>query len=241
MPSIAAPIATSIRARSWTCGSEAALRITVGPRRQRRGHQRVLGRHHRRLVHQEVAGAQAKRRGLQLDVAPRARPWRRARGTRRGGDRAGGGRSHRRRAAASCARPKRASSGPASRNEARIRSASSESTLGSGRRSRRRSRPRRRRSTRPGRRAPRAAATIASTSLIRGTLRRITSSSVSRQAARIGSAPFLLPAGTIVPDSGTPPSITNFSISVAASRGAGQRSWCAAMLGRRWGPGGQLG
>ena len=31
-PSIAAPIEISIRARSWTCGSEAALRITVGPR-----------------------------------------------------------------------------------------------------------------------------------------------------------------------------------------------------------------
>ena len=32
IPSIGAPIATSMRARSWTCGSEAALRITVGPR-----------------------------------------------------------------------------------------------------------------------------------------------------------------------------------------------------------------
>ena len=52
---------------------------------------------------------------------------------------------------------------------------------------------------------------MASTSEIRGTLRRITSSSVSRQAARIGSAPFLLPAAVIVPDSGTPPSMTNFS------------------------------
>jgi hypothetical protein len=26
----------------------------------------------------------------------------------------------------------------------------------------------------------------------------------------MGSAPFLFPAGTIVPESGTPPSITNF-------------------------------
>ena len=32
IPSIGAPIETSIRARSWTWGSEAALRITVGPR-----------------------------------------------------------------------------------------------------------------------------------------------------------------------------------------------------------------
>ena len=31
MPSIAAPIFTSMRARSWTCGSEAALRMTVVP------------------------------------------------------------------------------------------------------------------------------------------------------------------------------------------------------------------
>src|SRR5205814_10646243 len=56
--------------------------------------------------------------------------------------------------------------------------------------------------------------TIASTLLIRGTLCRITSSEVSRHAARIGSAPFLLPAGVIVPDSGTPPSITNFSTGI---------------------------
>src|SRR5207302_660069 len=42
--------------------------------------------------------------------------------------------------------------------------------------------------------------------------RRMTSSSVSRHAARIGSAPFLFPAGATVPDNGTPPSITNFSI-----------------------------
>ena len=62
-------------------------------------------------------------------------------------------------------------------------------------------------------RAPSSASsvTMASTSLIRGTLRRITSSSVSRQAARIGSAPFLFPAAVIVPESGAPPSITNFS------------------------------
>ncbi len=59
---------------------------------------------------------------------------------------------------------------------------------------------------------------IASTSRMRGTLRTITSSSVRRDDARIGSAPFLLPAGTIVPESGTPPSMTNFSISCGARR-----------------------
>ena len=31
MPSMAAPMRMSMRARSWTCGSEAALRITVEP------------------------------------------------------------------------------------------------------------------------------------------------------------------------------------------------------------------
>ena len=48
---------------------DAALRITVVPRRQRGGHQRVLGRHHRRLVHQEVTRAQAERGRLEFDVA----------------------------------------------------------------------------------------------------------------------------------------------------------------------------
>src|SRR5947209_8675540 len=116
------------------------------------------------------------------------------------------------------ARPNRASRGPASRKEARIRSASPRSTCwlstveGSMR-------------TSPGpvhvTRAPRTSRSrhMASTSLIRGTLRRTTSSSVSRQAARIGSAPFLLPAGVIVPDSGTPPSITNFSMVGSAGDG----------------------
>ena len=62
---------------------------------------------------------------------------------------------------------------------------------------------------------------IASTSRMRGTLRSTTSSSVSRQAARIGSAPFLLPAGWTVPESGTPPSMTNFSMAERAVAGGG--------------------
>jgi hypothetical protein len=37
-------------------------------------------------------------------------------------------------------------------------------------------------------------------------------SSVSKQAARRGRAAFLLPEGIIVPESGTPPSIINFSM-----------------------------
>ena len=71
-----------------------------------------------------------------------------------------------------------------------------------------------------------SSASIASTSPIRGTLRTTTSSSVRTEAARIGRAPFLLPAGTIVPDSATPPSMTNFSMSgrLPATR-AGPEGW----------------
>ena len=54
---------------------------------------------------------------------------------------------------------------------------------------------------------------IAPTSLIFGTFRTTTSSSVRTEAARMGSAPFLLPAGVIVPESAVPPSMTNFSMS----------------------------
>ncbi len=167
--------------------------------RQRRGHQRVLGRHHGRLVHQEVARPQAERRRLELDVAVVLDASRRAPGTRRGADRAGGGRSRRRRAAASS----RARTAPAAGRRAGTRP-------GSARTARDRATARRtseavdRDLAGPepldaGAERPRAAAIIASTSLIRGTLRRITSSSVSRHAARIGSAPFLLPAGRSCP------------------------------------------
>ena len=46
---------------------------------------------------------------------------------------------------------------------------------------------------------------------MRGTLRSVTGSSVSRHAARIGSAPFLFPEARTRPESGWPPSITNDS------------------------------
>ena len=52
---------------------------------------------------------------------------------------------------------------------------------------------------------------MASTSRMIGTLCSTISSEVRRLQASSGSAAFLLPAGTIVPDSGTPPSMTNFS------------------------------
>ena len=61
---------------------------------------------------------------------------------------------------------------------------------------------------------PARISSIASTSRMRGTLRTTTGSSVRTHEARIGSAPFLFPAGTMVPESGAPPSITNFSMSL---------------------------
>ena len=69
---------------------------------------------------------------------------------------------------------------------------------------------------------------IASTSRMRGTLRTTTSSSVRMLAARMGSAPFLFPAGMSVPESGTPPSITNFCMSGSRARRA-----CRATAARR--------
>src|SRR6187551_2153017 len=99
------------------------------------------------------------------------------------------------------ARPKRASSGPARRNEARISRPSSgssavlstdeESTVTAFAPSAERS------------------CTIVSTSRIRGTFDTTTGAVASTVAARIGSAPFLLPAARTVPDTGRPPSMTN--------------------------------
>src|SRR3954454_19319076 len=112
----------------------------------------------------------------------------------------------------STARPKRASSGPATRNEARMRSVfeSGISTSGSTFAAFSATTLSSRHSTSTPRCSRRPS--IASTSLMRGMLRRMTSSSVRRQAASTGSAAFLLPAGMTVPDRGYPPSMRNFSI-----------------------------
>ena len=170
MPWMSAPIFTSMRARSWTCGSQAALPMHRGARRQRGGHQRVLGRHDRRLVHEDVAGAQAAggARSTMSRVELDARRRARAKASRCGSRRRrpmtsppGGGIS---------ARPKRASSGPASRNEARMRSDELAVDV-----ARRRRRPRRRARPRcsprhvdASRRGASSSASIASTSRMRG-------------------------------------------------------------------------
>src|SRR5436190_2708494 len=105
------------------------------------------------------------------------------------------------------ARPNRASSGPASRNDARIsrqRSGSSsvfETPLVSISIAL---------AALHVARAPMSTSrsTIVSTSLIRGTLVSVTGSDARTVAARIGSAPVLFPAARMVPDSGRPPSMT---------------------------------
>ena len=148
---------------------------------------------------------------LELDVAAvvvdRAR---RARGTRPGAGRGGGGRS-RRHPAAACGPGRTA---PAAGRRAGTRRGCARPARDRPpccRRSRCRSRSRRGRATARARRAARAAehrldvpdpGDVAQDHLVVG----------EQARGQDRSAPFLLPAGVIVPDRGTPPSITNFSI-----------------------------
>ena len=106
--------------------------------------------------------------------------------------------------------PTRASSGPASRNDARIRLASSASSSCDAIVA---ARTRTSFGAIQSTSAPRSAISsiIVSTSRMCGTFVSFTGSSVSRHAARIGSAPFLLPAARIVPFSARPPSMTKDS------------------------------
>src|SRR4051794_26549023 len=211
MPSMSAPILTSMRARSCTWGSQAALPITVAPgvsaaassafsvpmtdgssmnRSQERsppGALRTMSR--RDWSTSAPSAANASRCG-----SSRRRPMTSP---------PGGGMS---------TRPKRASSGPASRNDARMRAEMRASTVDSA------VMPAAQMATscspRHSTAAPRSSSrsSIAWTSRMRGTLRTTTSSEVSADAARQGRAAFLLPAGVTVPDSGAPPSMRNFSM-----------------------------
>src|SRR4051812_30918059 len=215
MPWMSAPIFTSIRARSWTWGSQAELPITVTP---------------------DVSAAAmsafsvAITDGSSMNTLPARRPPsgavitmsrsrsctapRHSKASRCG--------SRRRRPMTSppgggiTARPKRASSGPASRNEARISSLRARSISAPPSTARAHS------ATSWSERQSTVTPTLSSsssivvTSRMRGTFETTTSSSVSKQAARIGSAAFLLPAGVTLPDSGTPPSMTNFSMGGSA-------------------------
>ena len=213
MPSTGAPILVSRRARSWTCGSEAALEIVVVARGQRGGHQRVLGAHHRGLVHEDLAGAEAA--GGAVSSIQRSPPTRAPRS--------------------------RKASRWASRRRRPMKSPPGGGMLGLAEAGQQRAGEQERGADR-GARAPRRAsvsvtfcgaepdavvgdpldldpellAAARSGPRCRGSAARwcsTTSSSVSRQAARIGRAAFLLPAAVISPESGTPPWMTNFSIS----------------------------
>ncbi len=109
------------------------------------------------------------------------------------------------------ASPKRASSGPASRNEARMRAESASSSSVSADRVGLEgelvvARPRRLHPDALEQRDLRLDVADARD------VGQPTSSSVSRQAARIGSAAFLFPATVISPERGVPPWMTNFSI-----------------------------
>src|SRR3954467_4497407 len=213
IPSIAAPILLSMRARSCTWGSQAALRMIEDPFRPaaaiRAFSVPITEGSSMKKSHgaRPLSAVMAMSRPCST-VAPSARKASRCGSSRRrpitsppgGGIRA---------------LPKRASSGPAARNEARMRSARPASTsvlvtfaalsltvLCCGR------------STSTPRSASRSSS--ACVSRMCGMLCRITSSSVSNEHASSGSAAFLFPAGTTVPESGAPPSITNFSIRAAA-------------------------
>ena len=210
MPSIAAPILLSMRARSCTCGSEAALRITVVPGVSAAAISAFSvpmtdgSSMKKSVARSPPLGARMRMVRSCSTSAPSARNASRCGSSRRRPMTSppGGGIT---------AEPKRASSGPATRKEARMRSARSGST----------SVP----STSAACSAtvlsashstdtPRSAssASIASVSRMRGTLAISTRSSVRRLAASSGRAAFLFPAATMVPDRGTPPSMTSFSM-----------------------------
>ena len=179
------------------------------------GHDRVLGAHHatprRGRAACRAARSAAGVAAVQLDLDAELLR------TRGCACRAAGGRSRRRPAAGSTARPNRASSGPASRNDARIWRASSWSSS--------RLRELRRVDAhlvraRPVASAPTSRAARPS-SRRRGSAARsssVTGSVDSTAAARIGSAPFLFPAARIRPESGRPPSMTNDSLTAWARR-----------------------
>src|ERR671937_1102695 len=114
------------------------------------------------------------------------------------------------------ARPQRASSGPASRIEARIlrQSSSSSSTFWTSAAWTRSSFGPNQSTSAP---TSTSSSSIVSTSRIRGTLERTTGSSVTRHAARIGRAPFLFPAARTRPFSGCAPSIRNDSATVCVT------------------------
>src|SRR3954470_11401382 len=227
IPVIAAPMRLSMRATSWTCGSEAALRMIVVPG--------VSAAAIRAFSVPITDGSSMKKSQATRPPSGATRRMSRPCSTwapsARNASRCG---SRRRRpitsppGGGSSASPQRASSGPPTSTDARMRSAS----VGSA--SVVRMFAARSATVLPSRRSistPRSAssASMASTSRMCGMLCSTTCSSVSRLHASSGSAAFLFPAGRMAPHSGTPPSMTNFSMRGGCGAGergsAGPGSW----------------
>ena len=212
IPSISAPSETRKRQRSWMCGSQAAWpsdRLALG---EHRGHDRVLGPHHGRLVEVHARAAQpvgaelvdavdvdvGAERGERVDVRVEAAA----------ADHVAARRRHGHPAEAREQRPGEQERGADLARELGVE-------VGLARRRADRRGPRSRPSTRRRRRGRRAARP---SSRRRGSAARSTDaprSEASTHAARIGSAPFLLPDARTVPESGRPPSMTKDCIARA--------------------------
>src|SRR4029450_10612866 len=219
MPEMRAPRPTRKRHRSWTWGSQAALPIPVRPSARTAA-----------MIAFSVAVTDASSRNID---APRSRPTSSSRtrsklawtpregkagwwvwsGRRPITSRPGGG---------SRQWPVLATSGAASSTDARMRVHRTGSSDG-----RRRPRGSMRTWLGPLRStvAPVEAtsSSIVSTSRIWGTLCSTTGSSASSEAATMGRAAFLFPAGRMVPLSGCPPLMTKLSITLPAPGRSGAR------------------
>ncbi len=204
-----APSETRKWQRSCTCGSQAAFMSIVASLGKHSGHDRVLGAHHARLAEEDARPAQPRAAQL-VAASDRNLGAERLEGVhvrveRTAADEvaARAGRAGRGRSAKAAARRAGTSRGCAPRAPRRPRCGGSR-------------RPRTVTSLGPVQSAstPRSTirASIVSTSRMRGTLSITTGSVVSRQAAMIGRAPFLLPATRTHPLSGRPPSMTNDSV-----------------------------
>jgi hypothetical protein len=217
MPSMRAPSEPRNRHRSWTCGSHAALPITVVPGVSTAAMTTfsvaMTLASSRKIDAPRSASARMSYPPFSSTSAPRARSACTCGSRRRRPITSppGGG---------TFTAPERTRSGPARRNDARIRLQSSASSWVF-----RSSAAWTRTSFGPiqSTSAPRSArsASIVSTSRMRGTFTSSTGSSVRTDAARIGSAPFLFPAARTVPSSGTPPSMTKDSVTASAARVCG--------------------
>ena len=191
MPSICAPSETRNRQRSWTCGSHAALPITVSPSASTAAMTAfsvpiTLASSRKTCL---PASRSARNSNARSIVERRAELLERVDVRRR----AGGVRSRRRRAAGAT-RGRSARSAGRRRGTTRgcaMRALGSTSVFDTPRASIRTSF-----GAEPLVSAPRSSSssTIVSTSRIRGTFASVTGSPASSVAARIGSAPFLFPA-----------------------------------------------